>query len=61
MPELGTPAKLQITLVDCPGHASLIKTVLGGAKIIDLMILVIDITKGQSGCDADVCMECRGW
>lgn len=38
--------KLQITLVDCPGHASLIRTIIGGAQIIDLMILVIDSTKG---------------
>ncbi|GAB5365560.1 hypothetical protein AAMO2058_001068900 [Amorphochlora amoebiformis] len=38
--------KIQFTLVDCPGHASLIKTVIGGAAIIDLMILVIDINKG---------------
>eukprot|EP00002_Diphylleia_rotans_P018534 TRINITY_DN3588_c0_g1_i2.p1 TRINITY_DN3588_c0_g1~~TRINITY_DN3588_c0_g1_i2.p1 ORF type:complete len:456 (-),score=94.69 TRINITY_DN3588_c0_g1_i2:427-1794(-) len=38
--------KLQVTLVDCPGHASLIRTVLGGAQIIDLMILVVDVTKG---------------
>lgn len=30
---------LQFTLVDCPGHASLIKTVLGGAQIIDIMML----------------------
>ena len=37
---------LQITLVDCPGHASLMKTVIGGASIIDYMILVIDATKG---------------
>ncbi|CAB4024895.1 Selenocysteine-specific elongation factor, partial [Paramuricea clavata] len=37
---------LQITLVDCPGHASLIKTIIGGAQIIDLMILVVDINKG---------------
>lgn len=37
---------LQITLVDCPGHASLIKTVVAGANIIDLMVLVIDIVKG---------------
>ncbi len=37
---------LQFTLVDCPGHASLIRTVLGGAQIIDLMLLVIDVTKG---------------
>ena len=26
--------------------ASLIKTIIGGAQIIDLMILVVDITKG---------------
>lgn len=38
--------KIQITLVDCPGHASLIRTIIGGAQIIDLMILVIDATKG---------------
>eukprot|EP00191_Tetraselmis_sp_GSL018_P019912 CAMPEP_0177580092 /NCGR_PEP_ID=MMETSP0419_2-20121207/1355_1 /TAXON_ID=582737 /ORGANISM="Tetraselmis sp., Strain GSL018" /LENGTH=575 /DNA_ID=CAMNT_0019068895 /DNA_START=52 /DNA_END=1783 /DNA_ORIENTATION=+ len=37
---------LQFTLVDCPGHASLIRTVLGGAQIIDMMILVVDVTKG---------------
>mmetsp|Transcript_25297 Transcript_25297/g.84793 ORF Transcript_25297/g.84793 Transcript_25297/m.84793 type:complete len:571 (+) Transcript_25297:30-1742(+) len=37
---------LQFTLVDCPGHASLIRTVIGGAQIIDMMILVIDLTKG---------------
>ncbi|XP_017770317.1 PREDICTED: selenocysteine-specific elongation factor [Nicrophorus vespilloides] len=38
--------EIQYTLVDCPGHASLIKTILGGAQIIDMMILVIDVTKG---------------
>lgn len=38
--------KLQFTLVDCPGHASLIRTIIGGAQIIDMMILVIDIIKG---------------
>ena len=32
--------------MDCPGHASLIKTVLGGASIIDMMILVVDANKG---------------
>eukprot|EP00026_Physarum_polycephalum_P006483 Phypoly_transcript_06527.p1 GENE.Phypoly_transcript_06527~~Phypoly_transcript_06527.p1 ORF type:complete len:526 (+),score=74.82 Phypoly_transcript_06527:151-1728(+) len=37
---------LQFTFVDCPGHASLIRTIIGGAQIIDMMILVIDITKG---------------
>ncbi|XP_072179374.1 selenocysteine-specific elongation factor-like [Diadema setosum] len=39
--------KLQYTLVDCPGHASLIRTIIGGAQIIDLMMLVIDVTKGM--------------
>ncbi|KAK7870360.1 hypothetical protein R5R35_000535 [Gryllus longicercus] len=39
--------KLQFTLVDCPGHASLIRTIIGGAQIIDMMILVIDVTKGM--------------
>ena len=38
--------RLQFTLVDCPGHASLIKTIIGGAQIIDMMMLVIDVTKG---------------
>ncbi|KAL0278758.1 UNVERIFIED_CONTAM: hypothetical protein PYX00_000483 [Menopon gallinae] len=38
--------KVQFTLVDCPGHASLIKTIIGGAHIIDLMVLVIDAAKG---------------
>ena len=37
---------LQVTLVDCPGHATLIRTVIGGAQIIDMMMLVVDITKG---------------
>ena len=38
--------RLQFTLVDCPGHASLIRTIIGGAQIIDMMLLVIDVTKG---------------
>ena len=37
---------IQITLVDCPGHASLIRTIIGGAQIIDMMLLVVDATKG---------------
>ena len=37
---------LQVTLVDCPGHASLIRTIIGGAQIIDMVVLVIDATKG---------------
>uniref|UniRef100_A0A1X7VU89 Selenocysteine-specific elongation factor n=1 Tax=Amphimedon queenslandica TaxID=400682 RepID=A0A1X7VU89_AMPQE len=37
---------VQFTLVDCPGHASLIRTIIGGAQIIDLMILVVDAIKG---------------
>ena len=38
--------EIQYTLVDCPGHASLIRTIIGGAQIIDMMILVVDVTKG---------------
>lgn len=38
---------VQFTLVDCPGHASLIRTIIGGAQIIDLMMLVVDATKGM--------------
>jgi selenocysteine-specific elongation factor len=32
--------------VDCPGHASLIRTIIGGAQIIDIMFLIVDLTKG---------------
>ena len=42
--------ELQFTLVDCPGHASLIRTIIGGAQIIDMMLLVIDVTKGIQVC-----------
>lgn len=38
--------KVQYTLVDCPGHASLVRTIIGGAQIIDRMLLVVDVTKG---------------
>ena len=37
---------LQYTLIDCPGHASLIRTIIGGAQIMDMMILVIDVLRG---------------
>lgn len=37
---------IQYTLVDCPGHASLIRTILGGAQIIDMLLFVIDCLKG---------------
>ena len=36
----------QVTLVDCPGHASLIRTVLGGAHMMDLCLLIVDAQKG---------------
>jgi selenocysteine-specific elongation factor len=39
-------SKLQMTLVDCPGHASLIRTIIGGAQIIDMVLLVVDAYKG---------------
>ena len=45
-PSAAGSAELQFTLVDCPGHASLIRTIIGGAQIIDLMVLVVDVTKG---------------
>lgn len=37
---------LQVTLVDCPGHAALFKTILGGVAIVDLALLVVDALKG---------------
>lgn len=37
---------IQFTLVDCPGHASLIRTIIGGAQIIDMIVLVVDANKG---------------
>ncbi|XP_046391420.1 selenocysteine-specific elongation factor [Ischnura elegans] len=40
-------SQLQFTFVDCPGHASLIRTIIGGAQIIDVMLLVLDVTKGM--------------
>eukprot|EP00897_Mesotaenium_endlicherianum_P001253 jgi/Mesen1/1155/ME000124S00193 len=38
--------RMQFTLVDCPGHASLIRTIIGGAQIMDMMLLLVDATKG---------------
>lgn len=46
--------KIQFTLVDCPGHASLIRTIIGGSQIIDMMFLVIDATKGIQTQTAEV-------
>lgn len=43
----GAYSVLQFTLVDCPGHASLVRTVIGGSQIIDLILLVVDVTKGM--------------
>ena len=37
---------LQFTLVDCPGHASLMRTIIGSASIIDMMLLIVDVNKG---------------
>lgn len=41
------------TVVDCPGHASLFKTVLCGAQIIDVFLLVIDAAKGMQAQTAE--------
>lgn len=51
--------KLQYTLVDCPGHASLLKTIIGGAQIIDMMLLVIDATKGIQTQTAECLVICE--
>lgn len=53
--------KIQFTLVDCPGHASLIRTIIGGAQIIDFMVLVIDAIKGVQTQTAEVCVWNRGY
>ncbi|CAA9986302.1 selenocysteine-specific elongation factor selB homologue, putative [Plasmodium knowlesi strain H] len=37
---------LQICLVDCPGHHSLLNCIIMGAEITDMILLLIDITKG---------------
>lgn len=37
---------VRFTLVDCPGHAAFVKSVIAGARIIDLMLLVVDAQKG---------------
>ena len=50
---------LQYTLVDCPGHASLIRTIIGGAQIIDIMLLVLDATKGIQTQTAECLVICR--
>lgn len=42
---LGHPC-LQVTLVDCPGHASLFQTILSGVAIIDSVVVVVDCRKG---------------
>ena len=45
-PSLQGYDSVQFTLVDCPGHASLIRTIIGGAQIIDMILLVVDANKG---------------
>jgi selenocysteine-specific elongation factor len=44
--EAGKYDAVQLTLVDCPGHASLIRTIIGGAQIIDVVILVVYVVHG---------------
>ena len=46
LPAAAGVESVQVTLVDCPGHASLIRTIIGGAHIIDLVLLVVDVTRG---------------
>ena len=35
----------RIVIANRPGHASLIRTIIGGANIIELMLLVVDAVK----------------
>ncbi len=37
---------LRVTLVDCPGHLSLLRTMIGGVHIVDMLLLVVDVTSG---------------
>jgi len=32
--------------VDCPGHASLFKTVITGSQIVDIFVMVVDVIEG---------------
>ena len=34
----GEGVRVQLTLVDCPGHASLIRTIIGATQIIDVFV-----------------------
>lgn len=36
----------RICFVDCPGHAALIRAVMGASQIVDRLVLVIDSVKG---------------
>lgn len=40
------PIQTLITLVDCPGHASLFRTVIGAGQVLDAVILVVDVVHG---------------
>jgi selenocysteine-specific elongation factor len=46
-PSGGEYGRTQFTLVDCPGHATLVRTIIGGSRIMDAMLLVVDATKGM--------------
>ncbi|KFD61592.1 hypothetical protein M514_04173 [Trichuris suis] len=44
---------IQVTLVDCPGHSSLFRTVIGCSQIVDMVFLIVDIQKGIQPQTAD--------
>ena len=46
IPLSSTEKTCLVTLVDCPGHASLLRTIIGGVGIVDMVLLTIDVTKG---------------
>ncbi|KAL8453561.1 hypothetical protein Emag_001780 [Eimeria magna] len=57
--EPGGGQLVQVCLVDCPGHASLVRTVIGGAHIIDAALLVLDATKGLQAQTAECITICQ--
>lgn len=48
--------KLQLTLVDCPGHASLIRTIIGGTVLRYHSVCYICSTTAASVCHGTPCL-----
>ncbi|SOV73630.1 selenocysteine-specific elongation factor selB homologue, putative [Plasmodium sp. gorilla clade G3] len=50
---------IQICLVDCPGHHSLLKSIIMGSEITDIILLVIDINKGMQKQTIECLVLCK--